>query len=428
MIDRRQLVIGSALVPIAGHAQTGAPSQQAPASREADLARYIGFGIKASGGPGDNGCGAWIAGELTAAGYAVERQAIDIPYFDVRTSYLQVGDHRAEVVPQAIVVQTGLDGIEGPLVRVDPRLPVAVPKGCIAVVELPYRRWSTVTTPLIRDALLEAEQCGAIAALVITTGPTGGAVVLNAPADKPSVAIPVASLAPEDSIPVIAACVKGDRGRLIVDGRGGRRAAFNILGRLARGRNKSIIVSTPRSGWLTCAGERGPGIVSWLALARWAPRALPGVNLIFSCNSGHEYENAGSEALVRSHAPTPAEVALWLHLGAGFAARDWHESGGRLRPMGSVDPQRICAVTEAAQAAAREAFSGLPGLERPVVAADARQGETGTIIAAGYANTVGLLAAHRFHHHRNDDARCVDAGMIEPVIAGCKKLLLAAAR
>lgn len=424
MIDRRQLVVGSAMLPIAFSASAKASSDARSAS---ELAEYIDFGIKASGGPGDNACGNWIAAKLKAGGYTVERQAIEIPFFDVRLAEFRLGEHRADVIPQAIVVPTGPAGVKGPLVRVDPRLPVSVPRGSVAVVELPYRRWSTVTTPLIHDAISKAERDGAVAALIVTTGPTGGAIALNAPADKPSFTIPVACLAPRDALPLLRGCLTGETGRLTVDGKGGRRKAFNILGSLRRGRAKTIVVSTPRSGWLTCAGERGPGIVTWLELARWAPSALPGMNLLFSCNSGHEYENAGSEELVRSHAPAPADVALWLHLGAGFAARDWHEVGGDLRPLDAADPQRACVATDRTVEAARTAFRGLTGLDRPIVAAGMRQGETGTIIGAGYMKTVGLLAAHRFHHHRDDDARCVDTAMIEPVIAACKTLLLGAA-
>ena len=425
MIDRRQLVIGATMFPVAARAVAAGASVTAEA--EADLGRYIDFGIKASGGPGDNASGAWMANELEKAGYRVERQTIEVPFFDVSTAELRVGGHRADVLPQAVVGPTGPGGVEGALVRIDPRFATPIPAGSIAVLELPFRRWSTVTVPLVRNALLAAERSGAVAAIIVTTGPTGGAIVLNAPADKPVVRIPVACLAPQDAEPLLRACLSGAKGRLVVDGKGGRRKAFNVLGTLSRNAAKWIVVSTPRSGWLTCAGERGPGIVTWLDLARWAPAALPGVNLMFTSNSGHEYENAGSEELVRSHAPAPVDVALWLHLGAGFAARDWQEFGGKLRPLASADPQRLCVATDATAAAAKVAFAGLVGLDQPIVSDEMRMGETGTIVAAGYQNTIGLLGAHRFHHHRDDDRRCVDTGLIAPVTAACRKLLSAAA-
>ena len=46
--------------------------------------------------------------------------------------------------------------------------------------------------------------------------------------------------------------------------------AFNVVTTLA-GANRSLpplVVMTPRSGWWTCASERGGGIACWLELMR----------------------------------------------------------------------------------------------------------------------------------------------------------------
>lgn len=128
-------------------------------------------------------------------------------------------------------------------------------------------------------------------------------------------------------------------------GEGGRRAAFNLIGRLDRGKAKWVVVSTPRSGWTDCAGERGGGIAAWLDLARGIPALLPDHNLAFLCNSGHEYENLGAEEALKAVAPKPDATHFWLHLGANLAARDWHEGLFGLAPLAGTDSQRYLVVS-----------------------------------------------------------------------------------
>ena len=134
------------------------------------------------------------------------------------------------------------------------------------------------------------------------------------------------------------------------------------LARLSRGASRTLVVSTPRSGWFTCAGERGPGIAVWLHLARWAAANLKTVDLEFLATSGHEYENVGGATYLRAMAPKPDRVALWLHLGANVAARDWHELA-QLVPLPGADSQRLLMVSEPLMPVAQRLFaaSAVPG-------------------------------------------------------------------
>ena len=93
---------------------------------------------------------------------------------------------------------------------------------------------------------------------------------LNTPADKPLFDRPVTLLAPADSADVVEAARKGETARLTLLGKGGHRPAANVVARIERGKRPWLVVSTPRSGWTDCVGERGPGIAIWLALAGWA--------------------------------------------------------------------------------------------------------------------------------------------------------------
>lgn len=376
------------------------------------LERYAGFGDKASGGPGDDACGAWLEGELARAGYACERQRFETPYFTVRQATLTAGGARAEVIPQAVVVGTGPAGVRGPLRLAETPGPM---DGAIAVVVLPYKRWSTSLDPQFRRRVLDALLRGAVACVAVTTGPTSEAIALNARPEVPAFGKPVAVLAPKDAEPFIAAALDGAPGVLTVDGEGGRRPAFNLIGRLDRGAAKTFILSTPRSGWFTCAGERGSGIAVWLSLALWAARALPRVNVELLATSGHEYEYLGGEKYLEHRHPMPAQTALWLHVGANAASRDWHEMG-RLQPLPGADSQRVLMASPELVAPLRRAFKGLAGLEAayPVDPASVA-GELANVVKAGYAPAIGLFGTHRFHHARGDDLRCVSGDLVRPV-------------
>ncbi|MCK5910583.1 MAG: hypothetical protein KAG62_11595 [Caulobacter sp.] len=401
------------------------PSWAAPnaPSAAALLERYVAFGDKASGGAGDVACGEWMAAWLNDRGFVLERQAFDAPFFEIEEAWLQVGEARAAVIPQAIVTPTGPEGISGPILVRAPEDAGAPAGGAIVIVKLPYARWSSALSPAVRGPVQAALSAGARAVVLITTGPSGEALALNADGRAPLFRSPVAVLAPQDAPALIAAAKSGVAGVLKVTGRGGRRPSFNLIGRRDRGHGQWLVVSTPRSGWFTCAGERGPGVAVWMMLADWASRSKLPVDLAFVCNSGHEYENLGAQHLLDAAAPPPDRTRLWLHLGANVAARDWHELGGRLAPLPSADPQRFLMATDELLPACRAAFSGLPGLETPYALGGAATGELAHIAAAGYRRVAGIFGAHRLHHAAIDDGRCLEAKPVEAVFLATRRLL-----
>jgi hypothetical protein len=420
---REFLILGAATASLSGALRTAA-AEPRPASTgdqfADDLARYVGFGNKASGGSGDTATGQWLEAELASAGFAVARQTFEAPWFEATRSTLACGDTVAHLLPQAVVVP---GTAAGPLVRVSPSTLPDRLKGAIALVDLPCARWTTVTAAVVRETVSGALAAGAAGAVIVTNGPTGEAIALNTPADRPVFARPTGILAPRDAGPFFGAAAARAAATLIIAGRGGKRSAFNIAGRLDRGARKWIVVSTPRSGWFTCAGERGPGIATWLSLARWGADALRDYNLLFACNSGHEYENLGSAHLIEKVAPGPSDTALWLHLGANVAARDWHEVLPPLRPLPGADTQRYLVVSRGLRGRAGTAFAGLVGLEAPYVPTEVNAGELLNIVAAGYPQYAAIFGAHRYHHTQQDDARALVPGLLVPVVAACRQLI-----
>lgn len=417
----RRAVLGVSASLLAAGPSAAANRTDEDAARRV-LDRYQAFGDKASGGAGDTACGVWLEAQLCAVGYACRRQTFDTPAYDGDAT-LTAGAATAELVPQAIVTPTAARGLTGPLYVAGSGQ--AGPG--IALVILPHARWSTVVG-LVARRVQAALDAGASAAVIITTGPTGEACALNTPADVRVFDRPVAVLAPNAAEPFLQAAARGEAATLRMAGNSNRRPAFNVTATLHRGGAKTLVISTPRSGWFGCAGERGTGLAAWLQLALWAARVKLPLNVALVATSGHEYEYAGGEYFIEHMAPKPADTALWVHLGANVAARDWHERGLPLAPLPSADPQRYLLASPPLVNVARSAFAGQPGLEQvypadPAVAA----GELASILKGGYDPVISIFGSHRFHHTRADDLRCVSAPLVPPVADAMAKVIAAAA-
>ena len=412
--SRRGLLLGAGAGGLAAM-PTGAGATETldDAWHQTVLERYFGFGDKTSGGPGDTAAGAWLESELTRAGYECGRQAFTTPYFDAEEATLSIEGRTASVIPQAIVTPTGPQGLTAPLKsasgagRLD---------GAIALIVLPSRRWSSALDGLIQAALADVWARGAAAAVLVTTGPSGDALALNAPAHRDPAAGPVAVLAPRDAPAFLDAAADGRTGRLVLAGQGGERPAFNLTARLTRGAGRALVLSTPRSGWFGCAGERGSGIAVWLAAALWLAGRSDDIDVELVAISGHEYENLGGARYLEDLAPAPARTRLWVHVGANLAARDWHELRDPPLPLPGPDSQRYLLASPDLAGAFGRAFAGHPGLEAAYPATvENSAGELTNILRAGYPSAAGFFGNHRFHHSRSDDLRCVSGDMVRPV-------------
>jgi len=425
--DRRTLLKAGLAAPVAMQAGaaaggSGELTMFGPERLFADLKSFAEAGNKRSGGAGDRWTADWTAKRLAAAGFDVERQSFDVPWFEASRCELVLGDLGVPLVAQPLAIETGEAGLEAPL-----RLVEAAGRldGAIAVLRLPYRRWSSLVDRAVRDPLADALARGASAVILVTTGPTGEALLLNAPTDRPASDKPLALLAPRLAAPVIEAARYGSTAKLLLRGRGGLRLAQNVIGRRVRPGRPWLVVSTPRSGWTDCAGERGPGIAIWLALADWMPRAFPQHSLLFVCNSGHEYENLGASHIVEKVGPPQRDTAFWLHLGANAATRDYQETPGRLLPLPSADPYRFLMTSPGFVERARHIFRGQPGLEMAYPSSEGTAGELSEVIKAGYPRHAGIFGAHRHHHAATDDLSTVAPEPLAATARGFRDLLIA---
>ncbi|MBI2149686.1 MAG: hypothetical protein HYU27_03660 [Acidobacteria bacterium] len=385
------------------------------AQLDADLRQHAAFGDKFSGGPGDAATAAWIAGRLRRYGYRVQESEFDAPYFVKRAARLATDSEVADVLPQAPVVVTGTAGLTAPLIAVEGNMNSAVtnPRGKIALVVAPFGRHAALGSAGIGRTVIDVAQSGASAVVLVTSGPSGEAVALNARPEKPFIPVPMAILAPKRATPFIRAAHMGAAATLTVDGEATHRPCKNIVATLERG-ERWIAVSTPRTGWFGCVAERGTGTAVFLALADWLVRAFPNFSIFLMNSGGHEYYFAGTHRILHL-APPPEKTVVWAHIGATLAARDAVESDGRLVMLDTADPQRSLMATDRARAAAAEAFRGLSGLEKPA-AVRPGAGELSTFTDRGYYAAFAVIGVHRWFHTVEDTLERVDATLLEPVL------------
>jgi len=387
------------------------------------LDRHAAFGIKRAGGEGELASAQWIAETLTGAGFAVETTQSQVPWFEAEVAELRCGETAAIVHPQPVVTPTGSDGITAPLIPVRHFSEAAAARDAIALVVTPHARHATIQGPATGPLIKACADAGASAIVLVTTGPSGEAALLNTPADGPFAPLPIAQLAPKDADPFLTAATSRAEATLIVIGAGGNRPTPNLIARLERG-PRWLALSTPRTGWFTCASERGNGIVAFLELAEWAAERFPDLSVFGLNTGGHEYMFVGTHDTI-GVSPPPNDTALCVHLGSAMAARDMITVGGRPAVLDSADSHRILMTTADLIDDAKVCFDGLTGLEAPREVVQGA-GELSTVIDRGYRSAFAVLGVHSWFHTDKDTIDKTSGELLHPVIEAHKRLIEAA--
>jgi hypothetical protein len=200
-----------------------------------------------------------------------------------------------------------------------------------------------------------------------------------------------------------------------------RASARNIVGRVTRNPEGDwIVVSTPSSGWFTCAGERGPGVALLLALAEWAASRRDGLNYLFVATSGHELDFLGARLFHEAHlAPPPERTRAWLHLGASIATPPWEDMGGTLRPTTSVTTGTLQASGELASFM-RDAFAPLPMYQ---LRTDTRIGEFRDLVEHGYRGLGVVGGSNPWFHVPRDTPDTVEPATLAAVARAVARAL-----
>ena len=378
---------------------------------QADLERHASFGTKRSASPGDLAAAAWIAERLRTSGYKVNTMDFEAPFFVERSTRLVSAGITADLYAQSPCTTTGSRGVTARLALVRTQSDAASTRGKIALLVLAAGRHAALGrgNAGIGAMVKAAADAGAAGVVIVTTGPSGEAALLNVP-EEPGLPLPVAILAPKVSGPFQQAAADGAEATLILDGQLTRRNSKNVIGRIERG-NRWIAISTPRSGWFQCVGERGTGTSVFLELAAWAVDRFPNHSIHLMNTGGHEYYFTGSHKAMEL-APPPQATAVWAHVGASVAVRDADEMG---RMLNTADPQRSVMATPNMNAAVAEGFHGIPELER-ATPVRAEAGELSAFTDRGFTRCFAVIGVHRWFHTIEDTMERVDGRLVTPVL------------
>jgi len=398
--------------------RSGLPPKRAvanPLSGEAlynDVIDYFNMGDHRAATEVDLRTSDWIARELRAAGLTVSFQPFRFRQFFVRRVSLGIAGRNHQCFPLWYPRSAGSAPVQAKLVEFQPNANAASIRGRIALVRFPFDPRTSVFKGSGHAEVIEgAARAGALAVVAITEGVTGEVIALNSPEDAFPWPVPVLIVGARDQQTLIEAARSNAQAAFLLDGRDDSAAeAKNVMGRIA-GEKGLIVISTPQSGWFRCAGERGPGIALFLALARWATRRQSRPAYLFVSTSAHELGGQGMTHFQDRLAPPVKDVTAWLHLGAGIATYQWEETATGLRKLRQADSRRYLMCSADLESMLATTFAGHAGLT-PVVGRAV--GEMEIIIKRGY-RSFGIAAGHRFHHTPADSPEMTDPALLEPV-------------
>ena len=374
-----------------------------------DVARYASFGLHRFGSPGDRATADWIAGELKAAGFTVHTQPVMLgqQYFVDRAT-VKTGGTTIEATPFWWPPEDKASfHLTAPLARDGD---VA---GKVLWVELPYDRGAYLGASH-RAAIAEAAARGPAAILLMIGNPADERFAYNVTQEDAPWPVPVMVVAGREKATFERAVQTGADVTFDVSGHYERVVSGrNVIAHLNSGAGKTIVVSTPMTGWYSCVCERGPGIANFLALARTvAAEKLP-ANFIFIATAGHEIGHGGMELFLKDGAPPPKATLAWVHFGSSNACYGFAEGPQGISRSNEPDAARFLVLSKSAVPLVQESFAAIKAT--PLVAEKQTVGELRDVHAAGYVNFLGMAGHHRFFHTPADDVSSTGPEILEPV-------------
>jgi len=381
----------------------------------ADVQRYASFGIHRFGGDGDRATTDWMAQQLGEAGFAVTFQDFSLgkQYFLDKAS-VTIGADTVDAMPFWWIPEDKASfTLTAPLAADD-----GDASGRIVALNLPYDR-TAYLADTHKQAIAQAARRNPVVIVLTVDNPGEDIFVYNVAQDDPPWPVPVVVVAAKHRALLQRAQSEGVPLTISVTGRYGNNVAGrNVVAKLDRGAQDTIVISTPMTGWFTCACERGSGIAAFLAIARMVGATQPNVNFVLVATAGHEVGHGGMEIFLFRNPPPPERTLGWIHIGSSIACYEWSKGpdGGWVTEK-QLDPRRALISSGSAAALTDAAFEGQP-FNRVVTADKAPPGELREVWGAKYPNFLGIAAGHRFFHNPTDSIAATGPEILEPVTRG----------
>jgi uncharacterized protein (TIGR03382 family) len=226
--------------------------------------------------------------------------------------------------------------------------------------------------------------------VILVNGDAEGEIVLRnvTKLEKPY-SLPVLQVARREASMLLARSGESRTARLIVDFERRPARATNVVALLkARDADGLVVVMTPKSGWFTCASERGGGIAIAMALASsLAALTVRRKNVLFLFTSGHELSQCGLASYLRDNPSVREGAETWVHLGASIGARRQ-----TYRRLFSRDNGLREALAAALARQNLDPIEWAPPEQRPF-------GESGQVFDKRF---VSIIGTHAYFHSPND--------------------------
>ena len=313
MYTRREIMKRAAAIPLVLSAKAAFAGEESVKDRIARTIReYSEQGIHRSGTDGDLENAAWLSGRIRSLGLEQELDTFSFKRVRPLECSLAIDGKTVEAVPLYDCVYTDGDGISGRLGEIGSDADIGV-----------VSAFPMASSPG-GQRLDKARREDRHKAIVVLTdeGMPPGITITNAEDFKTPFGPPTVQVSNADARWIRGAIASGAEARVVahcdyVDAKG-----INV-GTTIRGKNPNLaplIVMTPRSGWWSCASERGGGMAAWLEMMRAISRAGADRDVIFTANTGHELGHIGLAHYLGSREALIKDAHMWIHLGANFAA------------------------------------------------------------------------------------------------------------
>lgn len=252
------------------------------------VCRYAALGNHRTGTPVDDATRDLVASELVERGATVERVPYTFDRYEAAASVVADGV-RIPCLP-LYYSGTGSFSTDAPFVAA-----LEMFRGVLAVD--------------LRERRHDASEAGAEVAVLATgrgEGPLVAENVVPAVDDGP----PTLLVAGSDAERVVAGPTSAEVSAQLVAGH-----SETVVARLGPVGEDPVVVTTPLTGWFTCAGERATGIA--VALEVVSDLAVGGLPVLFVGTTGHELEHLGVRHWLSASDVAPRAV---FHCGASLAA------------------------------------------------------------------------------------------------------------
>lgn len=374
-----------------------------------DLTHWSQFENHLTGSSADSATKKWLSDKLYQSGYEIELQELEIPLLSFKKAELTVNKNSIECFPIWTPTATGKEPVSGPFVLFDENDPKSHYEGKIVLYPVEALRMKQFVKA---QELLEYGIKGLVFNYPHLSGVLG-AVNCPEPFHKKQLPIPILLVGNDQLDRLKEMATQNSEASIRIDGEFNPKArTYNIIGRLDRGKDRWMVLSTPATGWFQCVGERGTGVAVLLGLAAWAAHQNLDVNWMICITTGHELAHAGIEHFVKSDVlPSRDSTVAFIALGASVAARDWEQTDSEIKPLPRISRQLRLISTPGLTGNLSDSFGDL------ITAVEVNQPEGGElrhVMEKGYPS-IGLYGSHFWFHTSKDNLETSDPELLASV-------------